>query len=411
MDLLSDFNASDPVSAALRTVKVRSTIYCRSVIGAPWGFGVMARGHPAFHVVTDGACWLEVDGEPDQIPLAAGDLVVLPTGAPALDARRSRHPGDGARGDPRHHAARRAPPAPLRWPRVSHRTTLRRVHARRRRRPPDPPRPPGDGAHPRCQRAPGPMAGRHPRAAARRNGVGCPRRGGDRQPPGGCSAGPGAAHRLTELRSSDGAGVLALRDPRIAAAIELIHRRPDNAWTVGELVAEVALSRSAFSARFRQLVGEAPKRRITAPGSHTPPPSCTRSTPRSRRSPSRSATAPSSPSPRPSSAPSASPPAPTASSSMRSPGGLLSMSKTYTGGIAASWRDDGSRCAPDGSYRPAGGGWRLRGRRVAAEAAARRSASVLTAASEVATVCSQRRPTNWLHHWPRRHRSAAISPW
>jgi AraC-like DNA-binding protein len=54
-----------------------------------------------------------------------------------------------------------------------------------------------------------------------------------------------------------------LRDPRIAAAIELIHRRPDNAWTVGELVAEVALSRSVFSARFRQLVGEAPKRYIT----------------------------------------------------------------------------------------------------------------------------------------------------
>jgi AraC-like DNA-binding protein len=68
---------------------------------------------------------------------------------------------------------------------------------------------------------------------------------------------------LAELRSCDGSGVLALRDPRIAAAIELIHRRPDTAWTVGELAAEVALSRSAFSARFRQLVGESPKRYIT----------------------------------------------------------------------------------------------------------------------------------------------------
>jgi quercetin dioxygenase-like cupin family protein len=44
------------------------------------GFGVTAHGNPAFHVVTTGTCWLEVDGEPDQIPLTAGDLVVLPTG-------------------------------------------------------------------------------------------------------------------------------------------------------------------------------------------------------------------------------------------------------------------------------------------------------------------------------------------
>ena len=67
---------------------------------------------------------------------------------------------------------------------------------------------------------------------------------------------------LAELQSSDGAGVLALRDPQMAAAIERIHRRPDHPWTVGELAAEVALSRSAFSARFRQVVGESPKRYI-----------------------------------------------------------------------------------------------------------------------------------------------------
>jgi hypothetical protein len=49
---------------------------------------------------------------------------------------------------------------------------------------------------------------------------------------------------LAELQSSDGAGVLALRDPQVAAAIERIYHRPGHAWTVGELAAEVALSRS-----------------------------------------------------------------------------------------------------------------------------------------------------------------------
>src|ERR687887_2424363 len=59
MDLLTDFNAADPVSEVLRAVRIRSTVYCRSVMGAPWGFGVMAHGNPAFHVVTAGGCWLE----------------------------------------------------------------------------------------------------------------------------------------------------------------------------------------------------------------------------------------------------------------------------------------------------------------------------------------------------------------
>jgi AraC-like DNA-binding protein len=68
---------------------------------------------------------------------------------------------------------------------------------------------------------------------------------------------------LAELESSDGTGVLALRDPQIAAAIGRIHREPERSWTIGELAGEVALSRSAFAARFRRLVGESPKRYLT----------------------------------------------------------------------------------------------------------------------------------------------------
>src|SRR5215470_936212 len=81
MELLSDFDPADQVSQLLRVIRIRSTVYCRSLLAAPWGFGVEAHGNPAFHIVTAGRCWLEVDGEPDQIPLAAGDLVLLPTGS------------------------------------------------------------------------------------------------------------------------------------------------------------------------------------------------------------------------------------------------------------------------------------------------------------------------------------------
>jgi AraC-like DNA-binding protein len=48
----------------------------------------------------------------------------------------------------------------------------------------------------------------------------------------------------------------ALRDRQIGRAIALIHREPTRQWTVASLAGEVAMSRSAFSARFTELVGE-----------------------------------------------------------------------------------------------------------------------------------------------------------
>jgi AraC-like DNA-binding protein len=48
----------------------------------------------------------------------------------------------------------------------------------------------------------------------------------------------------------------ALQDRRIGRALALIHGEPARAWTVESLAAEVAMSRSAFAARFTELLGE-----------------------------------------------------------------------------------------------------------------------------------------------------------
>jgi AraC-like DNA-binding protein len=48
----------------------------------------------------------------------------------------------------------------------------------------------------------------------------------------------------------------ALQDKQIGRAISLIHRDPARPWTVASLAAEAAMSRSAFAARFTELVGE-----------------------------------------------------------------------------------------------------------------------------------------------------------
>jgi transcriptional regulator GlxA family with amidase domain len=55
----------------------------------------------------------------------------------------------------------------------------------------------------------------------------------------------------------------ALHDKQIGHAILLIHRHPAAAWSVASLAKEVAMSRSAFAARFKELVGESPMRYVT----------------------------------------------------------------------------------------------------------------------------------------------------
>jgi AraC-like DNA-binding protein len=71
--------------------------------------------------------------------------------------------------------------------------------------------------------------------------------------------------RLWIARQADGSAgwVGALRDQPISAALGLIHQSPTHKWTVSTLAEAVALSRSAFSARFTDLVGEPPMTYLT----------------------------------------------------------------------------------------------------------------------------------------------------
>ena len=55
----------------------------------------------------------------------------------------------------------------------------------------------------------------------------------------------------------------ALTDPRLGAALRLMHTEPSRPWTVPELARRVSMSRSAFAARFRKLVGETPLDHLT----------------------------------------------------------------------------------------------------------------------------------------------------
>ncbi|MEH3053917.1 MAG: AraC family transcriptional regulator [Patulibacter minatonensis] len=52
--------------------------------------------------------------------------------------------------------------------------------------------------------------------------------------------------------------VQGMADPGIAGALTAVHEEPGAAWSLDELARTATMSRSAFAARFRELVGETP---------------------------------------------------------------------------------------------------------------------------------------------------------
>jgi AraC-like DNA-binding protein len=68
---------------------------------------------------------------------------------------------------------------------------------------------------------------------------------------------------LAQSPTTAGSWLRALVDPQIGRALSLIHEHPDSPWTVQQLAERVAMSRSAFSARFSDLVEEPPLTYLT----------------------------------------------------------------------------------------------------------------------------------------------------
>ncbi len=261
MRRLGEFPDPDGLSQLLLRLTVSSTVYCLSQMSSPWGFKVAARARPAFHLLTSGSAWLEVEGQPDPIRLSAGDLVILPRGeahvvrdsrtspvlwldriledTPPVNGRLS-HGGGGESSELLcgGFAVEQITGKPL----LEALPTI--VHLRG-----------SDG------RAPEWLVGLIRMIATEM-----------------ASSGPGSEAVVTRLTDALLAQALrqclidvdrafgmstAVSDPQIARALRLIRDHPDHAWTVPKMAAAVALSRSAFAERFRNVTGETPMQSLT----------------------------------------------------------------------------------------------------------------------------------------------------
>ena len=250
-------SAGDPLGEALHFLELRGAFYCRSELSAPFGLELPAlEGHLWFHVITSGSCLLEApQAEPRR--LVADELALVPHGeghrlrsdpgtpTPSiLELEREqiggryeilRHGGGGERIDMvcgavrfDHPAARElraslpgilafdpaTSPVGLEWLRSTLR--LMAIEAESLR----------PGGETVITRLADVLVVQALRAWLERD--------------------PGAT-----------TGWLgALQDPQIGRAIALVHREPGRDWTVASLAEQIPMSRSAFAARFTELVGD-----------------------------------------------------------------------------------------------------------------------------------------------------------
>jgi AraC-like DNA-binding protein len=254
---------TDPLGEALHLLRLNGTFYCRSELTAPWGVELPPfDGRMMFHVVTAGQCWLEVEDEEPHL-LRQGSLALVPHG--------NGHSIRSSLND------ETQPLFDIPVERVSDRYEIMRLG--------------GDGAltHLTC------CVVRFDHVAGQQLIPLLPKvlqidtweeeegswlqstlrfiaREARELRPGGETVITHLADILiiqairSWLDSAPDAHrgwLAALRDKQIGRALVAIHRQPEQAWSVASLAKEVGMSRSGFSARFSQLVGDSAMRYLS----------------------------------------------------------------------------------------------------------------------------------------------------
>ncbi|MEM9533519.1 MAG: AraC family transcriptional regulator [Pseudomonadota bacterium] len=247
--------SADPLAEVLQLLKLSGVLYCDARLTSPWGLEIPELpGVMNVEVVTAGACWLEVEGEP---------AVFLPQGSLALIPRGRRHRLRGNPGD------KTTPLEDVPVELLGDRFERMRFG--------------GSGAETRVMyygvRYDPYLAERLidllPEALTVRSQAGDPdwlhhtirfiaQEAEQRR--------PGSETMITRLadilvvqairswidsvRDEAEGWIAALHDRRIGKAMSLMHRQPARNWQVATLARETGMSRSGFSARFTALVGD-----------------------------------------------------------------------------------------------------------------------------------------------------------
>lgn len=260
---------ADPLSEALRSVRLLGAIFLDAELGTPWGFASPATSTTAhllaptaehlvlFHLLVEGQASARVPGY-ESLPLEAGDIVVLPRG----DAHELWNG-----------TVRELTDASALLPRIMNGAIASERGG-------------GNGAITRficgyigCERQAARLflAGLPPvfKVNISREASGewiassirylASERGSTRAGRSALLAKLAEAlfietlrQYLAELPPERTGWLAAARDPAVGRALAAIHREPAQAWTVAELAKQAGVSRSVFAGRFNHYLGEAP---------------------------------------------------------------------------------------------------------------------------------------------------------
>jgi AraC-like DNA-binding protein len=254
----------DVLTDVLESIRIRSVVIGRFELSAPWGFVGEGFGL-GFCVVTRGSCWLEMDGA-RAVSLGSGDFVLMRKNRRHTLRDSLRTPAqpihDILKGCRRRHACQ--PGGVFTLGGGGAQTTI------------------VGGRFEIDEGLDNPLLASLPPMIHVRGDRGTPVQWLEStlqfMAAEMASGQPGAetvVSRLADIlfvqavrthvaEGGDRAGwVQALVDPQIGQALSLIHQQPQHAWTVESLAARVAMSRSAFAARFVELVREPPMTYLT----------------------------------------------------------------------------------------------------------------------------------------------------
>jgi len=249
----------DPLDDAFSAMRVRESLYARVDAGAPWAIRFREGKAARFGLVVAGSCWLTTEAPARSIPLASGDCYVILDGSTYTLGDDPRSPAlncfdvvprlvDGAVSLGGDGAAATvvtgwfvydelgARPLTALLPRVLH----TRV----------------DGYRTDILKATLELLAKE----TERPGVGS----------GVVISGLADILFVQAIRShlnntseNDVGWLAALSDRRIGLAMRALHGKPADAWTVAKLASLANMSRSAFAARFKARLGEAPLEYLT----------------------------------------------------------------------------------------------------------------------------------------------------
>jgi AraC-like DNA-binding protein len=249
----------DPLDHAFSAMRVRESLYARVDASAPWAVQFKAGTTARFGLVVAGSCWLTTEEPAKSIPLATGDCYVILDGSTYTLGDHPRSPAincfdlvpklvDGAVSIGGGGIAATVVTGWFVYDELGARPLMallpRVLHTR------------VDGYRTDILKATLDLLAKE----TERPGVGS----------GVVVSGladilfvQAIRSHLNNIDESDVGWLPALSDRRIGAAMRALHDKPAGAWTVEKLASTANMSRSAFAARFKTKLGEAPLEYLT----------------------------------------------------------------------------------------------------------------------------------------------------